>query len=106
MFYLNAKQCFLLRTARLKEWEKIKSMLQTFSAGKAELVVTNLTCQCCNLVSSTSATVKLSLTGLKEEKDFSLAFLLHTENVFFLHLVAMCSDIFTVVMVRFNGRIA
>lgn len=73
-----------------------------FQCWELELIGTNLTCQCCNLVSSLSATVKLSLIGLKEEKDFSLAFLLHTENVFSLRLMPMCSDIFTVVTVHLN----
>lgn len=45
---------------------------------------------------------KLSLLGLKEEKNFSLAFLLRTENVFSLYLVCMCSYVFIIVMVHCN----
>jgi len=34
LFHLSAEQCFLLRIVRLEEWERIKSILQTFSSGK------------------------------------------------------------------------
>lgn len=37
LFYLNAKQCFLLRIVRLKVCERIKSILQTFNVGKLGL---------------------------------------------------------------------
>lgn len=101
LVYLNDKQHFLLRTVKLKGWEMIKIYPPNFQCWEAQLIVTNLTCQCCNLVSSNIATVQLSLVGLKE-KEFSLAFLLHTENAFSLHLVPVCSDVFTLTMVHHN----
>lgn len=60
--------------------------------------MTALKCQFC----CTSAAVNLSIIELKEEEDFSLAFLFHNENVFSLHLVPMCCDVLTLVLVPFN----